>query len=135
MTARARVMIAEDEESIIASLEFVMRKSGHEVCVVRNGADAIDQLPKFRPHLLLLDVMLPGKTGIEVCRAIRGMREFSEVRIIMLTAKGTRADAVRGAEAGADEYIIKPFSTRDLVAGVDRLLGEIMRNAKDGAVQ
>jgi len=125
-------MIAEDEESIIASLEFVMRKGGHDICVVRTGIDAVAQLPQFRPHLVLLDVMLPGKSGIEVCRAIRSKPDLSEVKIIMLTAKGSRADAVRGAEAGADEYIIKPFSTRELVARVDQLLEGSMRTPESG---
>lgn len=123
-------MIAEDEESIIASLEFVMRKNGHQICVVRDGAEAIERLPEFQPHLLLLDIMLPRKSGIEVCQAIRRQPDLADIRILMLTAKGGRSEVARGAEAGANDYMSKPFSTRELVSRVNRLLEYVQPEMK-----
>lgn len=119
-----RILIAEDEESIVASLEFLMRRAGFETRVARDGGAAIESLREFRPHLVLLDIMLPGHSGFEVCRAIRGDPQMLGTRILMLTARGGMHDAERGMDAGADDYMSKPFSTKDLVARVRRLLGD-----------
>lgn len=123
----ARVLIAEDEESIIASLEFVMRRNGYQTCVARDGMAAVARVGDFHPDLVLLDVMLPGKSGLDVCRAIRATSATARLPVIMLTAKGGRTDIARGLEAGADDYVIKPFSTRDLVGRVEKLLGTCRR--------
>ena len=119
-----RILIAEDEESIVASLEFLMRHAGFETRVARDGDAAIASLTEFRPHLVLLDIMLPGRSGFEVCRVIRGDPKTRRTRVLMLTARGGARDEERGMDAGADEYMTKPFSTKDLVARVRALLGE-----------
>ncbi len=118
-----RVLIAEDEESIVASLEFLMRRAGYETQVARNGDAALACLASFAADLVLLDIMLPGRSGFEVCRAIRGDARLRGTRVLMLTAKGGMADAERGMSAGADDYMTKPFSTHELVARVRELVG------------
>jgi DNA-binding response OmpR family regulator len=118
-----RVLIAEDEESIVASLEFLMRRCGFATRVARDGDEAIACLGEFRPELVLLDVMLPGRSGFEVCRFIRGQKSLAGVRVLMLTAQGGTGAEARGLAAGADEYLTKPFATRELVARARALLG------------
>jgi DNA-binding response OmpR family regulator len=122
-----RILIAEDEESIVASLEFLMRHAGFETLVARDGEAAIASLREFRPDLVLLDIMLPGRSGFEVCRAIRGDPQMLGTRVLMLTARGGMHDAERGMDAGADDYMSKPFSTKDLVTRVRALLGDPVR--------
>lgn len=121
-----RILIAEDEESIVASLEFLMRHAGFDTLVARDGAAAIAALADFRPHLVVLDLMLPVRSGFEVCRAIRADPQLSATRVLMLTARGGANDATRGMDAGADDYMTKPFSTKDLVARVRALLPDAL---------
>jgi DNA-binding response OmpR family regulator len=120
----SRILIAEDEPSIVASLDFLMRHAGFETRIARDGTAAIAALGEFRPHLVLLDVMLPGRSGYDVCRAIRSDPATAATRVLMLTARGSANDATRGADAGADEYMTKPFSTKDLVRRVQELLAQ-----------
>jgi DNA-binding response OmpR family regulator len=119
-----RVLIAEDEESIVASLDFLMRQCGFETRVARNGAAAIACVDEFRPDLVLLDIMLPGRSGFEVCEFIRAHRRLAGTRVLMLTARGGAGDEARGFAAGADGYVVKPFATRELVSRARALLGE-----------
>lgn len=122
MSAR-RVLIAEDEESILASLEFVVRGAGHDVRLARDGEQAIAALAAYRPDLVLLDLMLPKASGLEVCRAVRADPALAATKVLMLTARGGSNDVSRGISAGADAYMVKPFSTRELGERVREMLG------------
>jgi two-component system, OmpR family, alkaline phosphatase synthesis response regulator PhoP len=121
-----RVLIAEDEESIVASLEFLMRQCGFETRVARDGNLVVGCLADFRPDLVLLDIMLPGRSGFEICRSIRADATLCATRILMLTAKGGAGEVAKGLAAGADDYMIKPFATKELVARARALLGDIV---------
>ena len=114
-----RVLVVEDEDSFSDALSFMLRREGYEVFVATNGNAAISEFDKHRPDLVLLDLMLPGISGTEVCRVIRGR---SSVPIIMLTAKDGEVDKVVGLELGADDYVTKPFSSRELVARMRAVL-------------
>jgi two-component system, OmpR family, alkaline phosphatase synthesis response regulator PhoP len=115
-----RVLVVEDEESILASLEFLMRQSGYDTRVARDGDAAVACLPEFRPDLVILDLMLPGRSGVEVCRFIRDASDLAHTRVLILTAKGGAPD--EAAASAADAYVSKPFSTRELVARARSLL-------------
>ncbi|MEP7156402.1 MAG: response regulator [Betaproteobacteria bacterium] len=117
-----RILIVEDEDSIVASLEFLMQRKGFQTLVARDGISALECLATFRPDLVVLDVMLPGKSGHEVCRSLRTAPLHRDIPVVMLTAKGGIEDADEGMNSGADEYVVKPFSTRDLLARVTSLL-------------
>jgi len=118
------VLIADDEPNILVTLEFLMQREGHRVLLARDGDEALAQLRAHRPQLVLLDVMMPGKSGFEVCQAVRADEALAATRILMLTAKGRETDVAKGLALGADAYITKPFSTRDLVERVRALLAE-----------
>jgi DNA-binding response OmpR family regulator len=118
----ARVLIAEDEPSIAVSLEFLMRGCGYETLLVADGAEVLAAMARFRPDLVILDVMLPSVSGLELSRGIRGDPRFAGAKILMLTARGGAAEVDRGLGAGADDYVVKPFSTHDLVDRVRALL-------------
>jgi two-component system, OmpR family, alkaline phosphatase synthesis response regulator PhoP len=117
-----RVLVVDDEPNIVMSLEFLMRRAGFEVTVARNGREALDALEGSPPDLLLLDVMMPEFDGYEMCERIRARPEWSGTKIVMLTARGREVERERGLALGADAYVTKPFSTRDLVEQVKRML-------------
>lgn len=119
----ARVLIVEDEESILLSLEFLLRKEGYDVGSVRDGAAALRALEQQLPDLVLLDVMLPLIDGFEVCASIRANPALRHTRIMLVTARGREAEIARGMALGADAYLTKPFSTRELMEKVRTLLG------------
>ena len=119
-----RILIVDDEPNIVTSLEFLMRGSSYEVQVARNGEEALRRAESFRPDLILLDVMMPQRSGFEVCQKIRDSRALRDVKIIMLTAKGRDAEKDRGLELGANAYVTKPFSTKELMNTVRALLSE-----------
>lgn len=118
-----RILIADDEPNIVMSLEFILQQSGFETAVARDGDEALKEVERFRPHLVLLDVMMPRRDGYEVCQTLRAAG-WDEVKIVMLTAKGRDTEVAKGLALGADAYVTKPFSTRELVARVRTLLGE-----------
>lgn len=119
-----RVLIADDEPNIVTSLEFLMAKGGYEVKVARNGEEALALVESFRPDLVLLDVMMPRHSGYEVCQHVRSRPELAHIKIVILSAKGREAEVDKGLALGADAYVTKPFSNRELVARVGALLGE-----------
>jgi DNA-binding response OmpR family regulator len=117
-----KVLIADDEPSIVTSLEFLVHEAGYEVQVARDGEQALALVEQFVPDLILLDVMMPRTSGYEVCRRLRERPEFRHIRIVMLSARGREAEVRKGLALGADTYITKPFSSRDLMAVVGALL-------------
>jgi DNA-binding response OmpR family regulator len=117
-----KVVIADDEQNIVTSLEFLMRRSGYEVRIARDGDETLRLAEQFAPDLILLDVMMPRKSGFEVCQRLRERPEFRNVRIVMLSATGREVEVSKGLSLGADAYVTKPFSSRDLMAMVGRLL-------------
>ena len=116
-----KVLIVDDEPNIVTALEFLFRRSGYEVRIATNGAEALAQVESERPDVVLLDVMMPGKSGYEVCQRLRERPELAPTKIVMLSAKGSEAEVNKGLSLGADLYITKPFSTQELVATIDRL--------------
>ncbi len=117
-----RVLVVDDEPNIVMSLEFLMRRAGFAVDVARNGREALEALNGSPPDLLLLDVMMPEFDGYEVCERVRSRPEWNRTKIIMLTARGRDVERERGLALGADAYVTKPFSTRDLVEQAKRML-------------
>lgn len=117
-----KILIVDDEPNILISLEYLMQREGFEVSVARDGEQALEAIARDVPDLVLLDVMMPGKTGLEVCQHVRANDGLRAVRIVMLTAKGRETDVAKGLALGANAYVTKPFSTRDLVAKVRALL-------------
>ncbi|HEX5845462.1 MAG TPA: response regulator [Rhodoplanes sp.] len=113
-----RVLVVDDEANILLSLEFLMKKAGYEVRTARDGEEALAEMRKARPDLVLLDVMMPKRNGFHVCEMIRANPEWKDVRVIMLTAKGRDVEREKGLAVGADDYITKPFSTREVVERV-----------------
>ena len=116
------VLVVEDEPHIIESLSFLMKRAGYKVRIARDGDAALRTMESETPDLVLLDVMLPRRDGLEVCREIRADDRWRDVRVIMLTARGRELDRRKGLEMGADDYILKPFSTTEIVARVEALL-------------
>ena len=118
-----KVLIVDDEPNIVISLEFLMKKEGFEVAVAVDGDEALAKAASFRPDLILLDVMMPKKSGFEVCEALRADAANETMKIVMLTAKGRETEVAKGLAIGADAYVTKPFSTKDLAVRVKGMLG------------
>lgn len=119
MTTKQKILIVDDDENIAELISLYLAKECFDTMMVHNGMDAISAFDTYQPNLILLDLMLPGIDGYQVCREIRGK---SNVPIIMLSAKGEVFDKVLGLELGADDYIIKPFDSKELVARVKAVL-------------
>ncbi|WP_417846314.1 response regulator transcription factor [Thalassospira povalilytica] len=122
MNERPKVLIAEDEETIVESLSFLMEKEGYDVRVATDGQTAISMIARDAPDMVLLDVMMPGCDGFEVVRAVRNDANTKLIPIMMLTAKTREVDRRKGLELGVDDFVTKPFSTRDVVSRVRALL-------------
>ncbi|MFO1129584.1 MAG: response regulator [Rhodospirillales bacterium] len=116
------ILVVEDEPNIVLSLQFLMKKAGFEVRVARDGEEALAAVDDRAPDLILLDVMIPKRDGYDVCQTIRANPNWQAIYIIMLTAKGREVDREKGIALGANDYVTKPFSTRDLTEKVKQLL-------------
>ncbi len=117
-----RVLIVDDEPNLTRSMTFILRKEGYNIEVASNGEEAIEKALKTKPHLILLDVMMPKKNGYEVCQEIRDDPSLRDMYVIMLTAKGQEVDREKGMDMGADEFITKPFSPSQIVERVNAVL-------------
>ncbi len=128
-----RILVVEDEETLSEAIAFLLSKEGFDVSVAATGPEAVELFDKNGADLILLDLMLPGLSGTEVCRQIRTK---SSVPIIMLTAKDSEIDKVVGLEIGADDYVTKPYSSRELIARIRAVLrrGELQDAADDGSI-
>src|SRR6516162_2716142 len=118
----ARILVVEDEKDLQEVLAYNLRQAGHSVIVVGSGRDGLAAVPEHRPDLVLLDLMLPDVSGIEICRKLKSEPGTKEVPIVMVTAKGDEVDRVVGFELGADDYVVKPYSLRELLLRVDAVL-------------
>ena len=118
-----KILVADDEPNIVISLEYLLKREGYTVVIARDGQEAIDAITREQPDLVLLDVMMPKKTGFEVCQEVRASEALQATKILMLTAKGRDTDVTKGLGLGADAYMTKPFSTRELVLKVAQMLG------------
>jgi two-component system, OmpR family, alkaline phosphatase synthesis response regulator PhoP len=118
-----KVLIADDEPNIVTALEFLLQRNGYEVTIARNGDEALLLIEQHLPDLVLLDVMMPLKSGYEVCQRMRERSDWRHIKIVMLTAKGRDVEMSKGLSVGADLYITKPFSTQELMAKINGLLG------------
>ncbi len=125
----SRILVVEDEADLADLVAFNLRGEGHEVTVALDGNTALAEIQRGRPDLVVLDVMLPDISGIEVCRRLRRQRETVRLPVIMLTAKTDEVDRVVGFEVGADDYVTKPFSPRELVLRVEAILRRTVPNA------
>lgn len=117
------ILIADDEPNILISLEFLMTREGYDVKIARDGQEAIEAIEAHHPALVLLDVMMPRKNGFDVCQEVRAREDLQGTRIMMLTAKGRDTDVAKGMALGADAYMTKPFSTKELLDKVREMLG------------
>ena len=120
--AKESVLIVEDDPDIVELLQYTLEREGHPVLVAQNGEKGLAEAQRRKPGLILLDLMLPGLDGLEVCRALKGNESTKAIPIVMLTAKGEESDVVLGLEFGADDYVRKPFSPRELVARIRTVL-------------
>ncbi len=116
------ILIVEDEPGVVVAIQFLMEQQGHNVLVAERGEDALDLIYKYKPDLVLLDIMLPGISGWEVCEIVRLNPDYRNIKIVFLTARGDEAEIARGLALGADAYITKPFSNDQLIAKVNSIL-------------
>ena len=119
-----KILIADDEPNIVAALEFLLQRNGYEVHIARNGEEALKLVEDCNPDLVLLDVMMPVRSGYDVCTRIRERADWRHIKIIMLSAKGRDAKINKGLSIGADLYVTKPFSTRELMGKIKELLDQ-----------
>lgn len=130
-----KIMIVEDEDDIVTLLQYNLEREGFEVAAETNGGRAVDAIALWQPDLILLDWMLPEKSGIDICREIRESNDLRNIPIIMLTARGEEADKIEGLSIGADDYMTKPFSVPELVARIRALLRRTHPTAVKGVLE
>lgn len=129
-----KVLIVDDETNIVISLQFLMEQAGYRVDVARTGEEALEKIAVFLPDLILLDVMLPGVSGYDICQRVRQTPAWQAMKIVMLTAKGRDVERAKGLALGANAYVTKPFSTKELLAEVQRQLVEQTMPKPVGAI-
>ena len=117
-----KILIVDDEPSIVAPLQFLMERNGYRVLVAQTGEEALEVIQTQEPQLVLLDIMLPGINGFDVCRMVRENHQLNQPRIIMITAMGHQVNKAKGLALGADAYITKPFSNEAIISRVKELL-------------
>lgn len=117
-----KILIVDDEPNIVVPLQFLMEQNGYQTLVAQSGEEALESISKEEPDLVLLDIMLPGIDGFEVCEIVRLKPEWRHIRIIFLTAKGRDVDIAKGMVLGADDYITKPFSNQQIIDAVTKLI-------------
>ena len=123
------ILIVDDEPDVVVPIQFLMEQQGYRVMIAYRGEDALDLIYQYKPDLVLLDIMLPGIDGYEVCEIIRLNPNYRNVKIIFLTAKGREVEIAKGLALGADAYITKPYSNAELVAAVKELLEKTYEEA------
>ena len=124
------ILIVDDEPSIVVPIQFLMEQQGYNVLVAENGEDALDIIYKYKPDLILLDIMLPRIDGYEVCEIVRLDPRYRDIKVIFITAKGREVEIAKGLALGADAYITKPFSNTELVSKVKELLANTHETAE-----
>ncbi|MGV2644140.1 response regulator, partial [Clostridium perfringens] len=117
-----KILVVDDEDHIVELISYNLTSSGYKVITANNGLDAVRLAKEENPKLMLLDLMIPGLDGFDVCKAIRNDSETKDISVIMLTAKGEELDKILGLELGADDYMTKPFSIRELLARIKAVL-------------
>jgi DNA-binding response OmpR family regulator len=122
-----KILIADDEPNIVAALEFLLERNGYEVHIANNGDEALKVIEACKPDLVLLDIMMPQRSGYDVCKSMRERADWRHIKVIMLSAKGRDAEVSKGLATGADLYVTKPFSTRDLLGKINELLEQDSR--------
>ena len=123
-----RILVADDEPDILEIISYNLAKEGYEIYTAKNGLEAIDKAKAIKPDLIILDVMMPKKTGMEACQVLRSMPQFQKTLIIFLTAMSDESSQIRGLELGADDYVSKPISTKVLVSRVNALFRRVTKD-------
>jgi DNA-binding response OmpR family regulator len=117
-----KILVVDDDPFILMSLEFLMKKNGYDVMVARNGTEAMAIVEKQQPHLVLLDIMMPDVDGYQICKIIKSNPALANIKVVFMSAKTKEADVAKGYSLGASLYITKPFSTREMVVSIAKLL-------------
>ena len=127
---KEKILIVEDEKDIVKMLDYNLKKEGFRTISAYDGEDALDLAARQRPDLVILDLMLPGMDGLEVCKNLKGNTKTASIPVIMLTAKSRESDKIVGLELGADDYMTKPFSPRELIARIKAVLRRVKEKDK-----
>ena len=120
----AKILIAEDERDIRDLVAFTLRFAGHEVCAASNGEEAVEMAPNVNPDLILMDVRMPRMTGYEACKAMKANPDLKDIPVVFLSAKGQETERQQGLDAGAEEYLLKPFAPDQLTAQIKIILAK-----------
>ena len=129
-----RILVADDEPDILEIISYNLAKEGYEIHTAKTALEAIDKAKAIKPDLIILDVMMPKKTGMEACQVLRSMPQFQKTLIIFLTAMSDESSQIRGLELGADDYVSKPISTKVLVSRVNALFRRVTKDDEDEKV-